>query len=280
MNPLELHISATALPYLACEQAYKWRVLEGWETKEDSEALSFGSAFHTFAQHWTLGAHDASVRALAEYKGTDMFTLGAAMGVLQSTPKPTPACDLNGAPCVEVRFKHLLREFSIRGRDVHVYVTGVIDLLEYDAAGNLVIVDYKTTRSWKPADYLLKCKRTAQNLLYQWFLAEYGHTFLPLTLANWAHEGKLYSIIRAVFIKSKPLRIMDSDRILFDAYERKQFGMLLDNACERAALLATMERDPLKDGIVSNKCSFCDYSKVCTLGEGTLPAYFQRKDKP
>ncbi|MFH1983204.1 MAG: PD-(D/E)XK nuclease family protein [Pseudomonadota bacterium] len=166
----ELHISySQVFTYLACPLKYQFQYVEQRPAERISIALPFGSAIHCAIERYHRGLMDNGVPDPL-WQLQDIFTEVLTAGLdrvevpiiyKQQTPNLKAAVDMGrkmleafyygidmtGFTVIGVELPLRARLYSVDGEPLDMTVTGLIDLLLKDAAGNLIAVDNKTAKN-------------------------------------------------------------------------------------------------------------------------------------
>ncbi|MFH1980915.1 MAG: PD-(D/E)XK nuclease family protein [Pseudomonadota bacterium] len=166
----ELHISySQVFTYLACPLKYQFQYVEQQPAERVSIALPFGSAIHCAIERYHRGQMDNGVPDPL-WQLQDIFTEVLTAGLdrvevpiiyKQQTPNLKAAVDMGkkmleafyygidmtGFTVIGVELPLRARLYSVGGVPLDMTVTGIIDLLLKDAAGNVIAVDNKTAKN-------------------------------------------------------------------------------------------------------------------------------------
>ena len=164
----EPHLSASAVrEYLDCGLHYRFSHIDRIQPAFTADALVFGKTIHAVLERYyrsKLSGHTIKLRELVEYfewcwteqakdnpsiayrKGNDFHSLLEQGASLIST-------FLENAPDEGYSILSTEQPFRLGHPDLPVPVIGVIDLIEEDASGTIVITEFKTAnRAYNNAD--------------------------------------------------------------------------------------------------------------------------------
>ncbi|MFH1982979.1 MAG: PD-(D/E)XK nuclease family protein [Pseudomonadota bacterium] len=166
----ELHVSySQVFTYLACPLKYQFQYVEQRSAERISIALPFGSAIHTAIERYHRGLMDNGAPdplwqlqdVFTEVLTVDLNRVDVPIIYKQQTPdldgtidmgrKMLEAfyygIDMTGFTVIGVELPLMARLYSVDGEPLDMAVTGIIDLLLKDAAGNVIAVDNKTAKN-------------------------------------------------------------------------------------------------------------------------------------
>ncbi|MFH1981315.1 MAG: PD-(D/E)XK nuclease family protein [Pseudomonadota bacterium] len=166
----ELHVSySQVFTYLACPLKYQFQYVEQRPAERISIALPFGSAIHSAIERYHRGLMDNGVPdplwqlqdVFAEVLTAGLDRVEVPIIYKQQTPNREAAIDMGrkmlkafyegvdmtGFEIIGIELPLTARLYSEEGQARDMVVTGIIDLLLKDAAGNVIAVDNKTAKN-------------------------------------------------------------------------------------------------------------------------------------
>jgi putative RecB family exonuclease len=193
----QLHISHSQIfCYLACSLKYKFQYVEQRPRERISLALPFGKAIHQaveryyrslmddgtivsldlletlFAESLLLELDNAEVPVIFKNEAPDTDSaIAMGKGLLRAFYENI---DLAGMEIVGVELPLSAPLYTDRGEKTDITLVGFIDLLMRDVAGNLLVVDNKTSKQAKSQDAV---DDDLQLTAYSYLLAANGYVF-------------------------------------------------------------------------------------------------------
>ena len=182
----EPHLSATGVgDYLECSMIFLLGRIERLQPEFTADSLEFGAAIHkvlaefyqekmvgeklllkqlhqSFEKHWTVSAEGRDDIRYAE--GKDFETL-------LREGKELLTAYYHKLPEDNFTILAIEEPFSFTIEDLHVPIIGVVDLIEQDEAGTIVITDWKTSSRAYSAD---EVDQNFQLTVYQMGMKENG----------------------------------------------------------------------------------------------------------
>ncbi|BAH77682.1 RecB family exonuclease [Solidesulfovibrio magneticus] len=169
-NPIEIgHLSASSInSYLDCGLQFKFAKIDKREPEAIAEALIFGTTIHKIIE---LYHHERSIgtrlsvmdvtaafekcytEAFEQQAGKIQFKEGKDFDSTLLEGKSLLATYVTQFPETGLKVIGLEKAFSFQIEGVPIPIVGVMDMVEEDAGGNIVIVDHKTSsRSYSSDD--------------------------------------------------------------------------------------------------------------------------------
>ena len=164
-----LHVSHSQIfTYLGCSLKYRFQYVEQRPQERVSIALPFGSAIHSAIERYYLSIKDKGVveplamiqEVFEDILTADLEKRDVPILYKKETPDREAAIemgrgllkafyegiDLTGFEIVAVELPLTARLFTEDGQPTDLMVTGILDLVLRDAAGNIIAVDNKTAK--------------------------------------------------------------------------------------------------------------------------------------
>jgi putative RecB family exonuclease len=193
----ELYISYSQIfTYLNCSLKYQFQYLEQRPAERLSSALPFGKMIHSVLEKYYRGMKGTGEPPLIE-KLLSLFEEGLALQITNSSvpiiyKKEAPdlssllemghnliqafysSVDLTGYEVVDIELPLSAPLFDEHGQPLDIMLFGIIDLLLKDSAGNLVVVDNKTSKQKKSQAAV---NQDLQMTTYSYLVAANGYAF-------------------------------------------------------------------------------------------------------
>jgi len=166
------HLSVSAInDYLDCSLSYKFGRIDGIAPEYTATTLLFGSAIHKTLEEYHLAKMNKHTRTLEQLL---RHFESQWMEIIQNTPDAQFKNGDNfdsllekGKILLTVYFQEYPKDnfkilgteipFSFQLPDVPIPIIGVMDLVEEDEGGNIIIVDHKTASRAYSKDDIDKC---------------------------------------------------------------------------------------------------------------------------
>lgn len=283
-----IFIDASALKNSACGLKVFYTVVKGYRAKYTTNIIAWGSGFHKF-------------RAL--HRGRNPRALIEAIQLFESTPKVEVKKFLTkgslATACMDYAEKFPMDKdilqpiegliepasrFAIpyaSEPEVDVIIAGTMDSVEhkkreaFSEACNL-IVDAKTTGTWKVREYMDSYRLSPQLLMYRWAIRQYAK-MRPESIWAKLDQTKLGCMIEGIFYTAKPddtgatVKFIRSEPIFFTDNQLETFERMLKIAI--AKIIADVKiyvhtgKIPDPDGIMCDACNTkygpCNFADVC-----------------
>ena len=262
----DLHISHSQIfSYLNCSLKYKFQYVEQRPAERLSSALPLGKMIHSVLETYYRGTKDHGQPPTLE-KLLTLFEEGLTLQIENSTvpiifKKEAPDLDslidmgqglvrafyenvdLDGMEIIDVELPLSAQLYNEHGESLDIKLIGFIDLLLKDSAGNLVVVDHKTSKNKKSQ---VDVDADLQQTAYSYLLAANGYTFPR------AEIHCRFDVLRK--LKKPTLEFYNTTR---SAEDRKRFAKIA------SAVLAGIDNRifiPCKSWL----CTDCQFKDTCS----------------
>lgn len=300
---LTIFVDASALKNSSCGLKLIYTTVQGYRGCKTNNDIIWGSAFHKFRALYRSGLEwqqamkeaiglfndmmaDAHIKDNKKYL-TKGFLTSACMEYMEKYPMATdilqPIRDDAGVPLIEPvsRFAFPFRILP----EVDILLAGTMDSMEhkkeepYSPAMNL-IVDAKTTGTWKIREFFNTFNLSPQLMMYRYAIRCYAK-LRPDSI--WAKLDKepLGCMIEGIFhssrenkdgeVKSKVIFSRCEKPIVFQRWQIDEFEVLLNQAVDKlvAHVIALLKYGimPPREGIINGSCDTkygpCQYAEAC-----------------
>lgn len=250
-------LNASSLKVSNCQRRYNNVVVQGLRSLDEAEALNFGKAVHSYAEHMLTGGTSAAAlgMAQAEYKGADLARLVQACMAMPANIA-TPYQNY-----VEHKFNVYWHTVVLNDVQYDIYVCGTMDVVTMFSDGAIQIVDWKTTRRWKQAEVFATYRVSVQMKFYLWAAVKFGPAIFDMTIANETRRGNVFLRIGAVMLSAKPPTWVMSPPIQFSLAELDEFEARLSEHLAQVILPAW--DNPQPTGMLNETCDGCDFVPLC-----------------
>lgn len=261
----DLHISHSQIfSYLNCSLKYKFQYVEQRPAERLSSALPLGKMIHSvletyyretkehgkpptlekllilFSEGLTLQIDNSSAPIIFKKEAPDLDSLidmgqGLVIAFYENV-------DLTGMEIIDVELPLSAQLYNEHGESLDIRLIGFIDLLLKDSAGNLVVVDHKTSKNKKSQ---VDVDADLQQTAYSYLLAANNYTFPR------AEIRCRFDVLRK--LKKPTLEFYNTTR---SAEDRKRFAKIA------SAVLAGIENRifiPCKSWL----CTDCQFKDAC-----------------
>lgn len=261
----DLHISHSQIfSYLNCSLKYKFQYVEQRPAERLSSALPLGKMIHSvletyyretkehgkpptlekllilFSEGLTLQIDNSSAPIIFKKEAPDLDSLidmgqGLVIAFYENV-------DLTGMEIIDVELPLSAQLYNEHGESLDIRLIGFIDLLLKDSAGNLVVVDHKTSKNKKSQ---VDVDADLQQTAYSYLLAANSYTFPR------AEIRCRFDVLRK--LKKPTLEFYNTTR---SAEDRKRFAKIA------SAVLAGIENRifiPCKSWL----CTDCQFKDAC-----------------
>jgi hypothetical protein len=264
----DILLNASSLAKTNCELAYHNMVVNGLQSVEEADVLTFGKAIHRYAEQRSKGM--SAINALQEVmRDYPVINGGLLADACTSMPPPNIPhyVDRDNIPYLEHYFKVFWQSRVRNGKQYNIYICGTIDRIELFSDGAVRIVDYKSARSYKWNEVFEAYRVSVQMRFYLWAAYKFGTQIFDLTISNETTRNNMFAQIYGVFLSSKPVAWRMGPPIQLTATDLMDFESDLIYQLDKTILPAW--DDPRPTGMLNNACKYCDFRVLCHAGSQT-----------
>jgi len=287
-------VDASSLSKSTCLLHHHLIAAEGYRAKVQDVSLTFGIAFHKFAElRETLSCEDALLEAVKWFAQQEYNTpinkkhlnRATLMAVCEEWDRQVFTRELfktlrraNGKPLVELKFS--IPYFQ--DNEVEVVLSGTMDRLgRYGDNGAFVIKDYKTTSTYKIEDYFNSYRLSGQLSVYQYAVRWYADKFPKSIFAEICKTNSVGCQIDGIFLNADINKVQFRSSEVF--YYTEEMVRKFDEFVLRPQIMRIVEFSKLdnqldrREGILNSACETQKFGKCEFFGVCCMPDKLSRE---
>lgn len=280
---VNIYVDPSCLAKTKCPRQWHYVVRRGLLVKSTAGPFAFGHAVHKYADLVVNGR--PSMEALAHVQTAYPIAINESeqlMRLCTSWPQPKSIIRLHdGRLAHELYVEHQVFECIVDNKLYRVFACGTLDCLRMSDKGDLILVDYKTTRWATKERALREYEDGVQFRFYAWWLHKYGHEVLPMNYSNLIRDGKFYVMLLIGMLNARPPGWEWSRAFRYTPAQIDEFDGLMEEVMKGLVRWYIAE-DPPKVGWINQACATCDFTQFCDndMFDGSTLAQVQFTQRP
>ena len=291
-----IKFNASAAKESSCLLRTWYTVIEGYTSKQTSNDVIYGSAYHKFeeilertgdekksilaAQDFMIGK-DYHTKPKKDHLNIGHLTLSCRDKIDYNKSNQDSfeiLKDTNGEPLVELKFAipYYVDDFY------EVLLCGTIDKIGKFKNGCYALGDIKTTSTWSTKSYFDSYKLSPQLLFYLYAIHWYADNF-PDSIFGEIRSNNIGVFIDGVFLKASGKTSFERSSVIYYKQEDlDEFKLLLQLTIERLLIAHKLGVPPNREGMLNGACNTlygtCKFFDVCSAPDKIAREYILKNN--